>query len=301
MTVSINLVDVQLLVRDVAARAINPHFQALRPDQISEKSVGEVVTSVDLQAERLLTEGLQALTPQIAVLGEEAAAADPGLLDLLVPDATLWLVDALDGTPAYVAGSPDHAVMVALVDGGETVAAVIYQPQYDVMLTAERGEGAYVDGVRLWREPSARPLAALHGGVLRRFLDQPTRQAIDGAAHRFGDLTPGSTCAGVEYPLIALGERDFLLFWRTLPWDHAAGALLVAEAGGVARRLDGSDYSPTRPGEGLLVAGDGEMYDAVLRGLNLDSLERQAKPTAAPIADPSTQPARTSDSQWAPR
>lgn len=91
------------------------------------------------------------------------------------------------------------------------------------------------------------------------------------------------------------------MFWRTLPWDHAAGALLISEAGGVARRLDGSDYAPTRPGEGLLVAGDGEMYGAVVRGLDLDSLERQARPTAAPSVDPSTQPASTSDSQWAPR
>lgn len=196
MTPGIDLADVQRLVREVAASAINPHFRALEPAQIAEKSVGEVVTTVDRQAEHLLTQGLRALTPQLPVLGEEAAAADPRLLDLLVPDATLWLVDPLDGTPAYVAGSPDHAVMVALVDRGQTVAAVIYQPQYDVMFTAERGRGAYVDGVRLWREPSARPLAALRGGVLRRFLDQSTREAIDGAAYRFGDLTPGSTCAG---------------------------------------------------------------------------------------------------------
>ena len=73
----------------------------------------------------------------------------------------------------------------------------------------------------------------------------------------------------MEYPLIAGGVRDFLLFWRTLPWDHAAGALLVSDAEGVARRLDGSHYTPVRPGEGLLVSGDEVMHSRVFAGLEL--------------------------------
>ena len=257
------------LLRDVAEEAINPWFRHLTDTDVSEKSPGEIVTRVDREAEALLVRGLGRLLPRAPLIGEEGAADDPAVLGLLDSPGPVWLVDPLDGTAAFVAGSADHAVMVALVDGGQTVASCIYQPQHDRMFLAELGGGAFADGVRLRRTPSEADLASLRGGVLRRFLDDPPRAAVEAAAHRFGDLTPGTTCAGVEYPLIAGGVRDFLLFWRTLPWDHAAGALLVTEAGGVARRLDGSDYTPVRPGEGLLVCGDEAMHGRVSGGLGL--------------------------------
>ena len=265
----VDLDAVAQLLRDVAEEAINPRFRHLTDADAVEKSPGEVVTMVDREAEALLVRGLDRLLPRVPVIGEEDAADRPAVLDLLAAPGPVWLVDPLDGTPAFVAGSPEHAVMVALVDGGQTVVSAIYQPQHDRMFVAERGSGAFADGVRLRRTPSTSDLALLRGGVLRRFLDDRTRAAVDAAAHRFGDLTPGTTCAGVEYPLIAGGVRDFLLFWRTLPWDHAAGALLVAEAGGVARRLDGRDYTPARPGKGLLVSGDDAMHSRVFAGLGL--------------------------------
>lgn len=268
-SVRLDLDAVARLLRDVAEEVINPRFRELTDQDVSQKSPGEIVTIVDREAEAFLLRGLGRLMPRVPVIGEEDASDRPAVLGLLEAPGPVWLVDPLDGTPAFVAGSPDHAVMVALVDGGETVASVIYQPQHDRMLIAERGSGAFADGVRLRRTPSSSDLASLRGGVLRRFLDDRTRAAVDAASHRFGELTPGTTCAGVEYPLIAQGVQDFLLFWRTLPWDHAAGASLVTEAGGVARRLDGSDYTPARPGEGLLVTGDEVMHGLVFEGLGL--------------------------------
>lgn len=267
--VRLDLDDVAQLLREVAEEVINPRFGQLTDEDVSEKSPGEIVTTVDREAEAFLVQGLGSLMPQVPVIGEEDASDQPATLGLVNAPGPVWLVDPLDGTSAFIAGSPDHAVMVALVDGGQTVASVIYQPQHDRMLIAERGSGAFADGVRLRRTPSGSDLASLRGCVLRRFLDDRTRTAVDAAAHRFGDLTPGTTCAGIEYPLIAQGVQDFLLFWRTLPWDHAAGALLVNEAGGVARRLDGSDYTPSRPGEGLLVCGDELMHGLVFEGLGL--------------------------------
>jgi fructose-1,6-bisphosphatase/inositol monophosphatase family enzyme len=266
---ALDLDGVAQLVRDAATEVINPRFGALKAEDVSEKAPGEIVTSIDRDAEAFLVVGLGRLTPHVPVIGEEAAAHQRGMLGLLDEPGLVWLVDPLDGTRAFVSGSPDHAVMVALVDGGRTVAAVIYQPQHDRMFIAERGSGAFADGVRLHRTPSSADLASLRGGVLRRLLDERTRTAVDAASHRFGDLTPGTTCAGVEYPLIAEGQQDFLLFWRTLPWDHAAGALLVTEAGGVARRLDGHDYTPSRAGEGLLVSGDEVMHRLIFEGLGL--------------------------------
>jgi fructose-1,6-bisphosphatase/inositol monophosphatase family enzyme len=82
-------------------------------------------------------------------------------------------------------------------------------------------------------------------------------------ARAFGTVTRGSRAVGVEYPRIATGEQEFTLFWRTLPWDHAPGSLLVTEAGGVAARLDGTPYRPGRPADGLLVAADEECWHRV--------------------------------------
>ncbi len=256
------------MVRDVAAQVHVPAFgQGMAGE---EKSPGEFVSRVDRVAERLLTDGLAELTPGLPVVGEEAVSADPSLLGALHGDRPVWVVDPLDGTTQFLAGSPDHAIMLALVDRGRTVAAVVHQPQHGRTYTAELGSGTWRDGVRLRRAP-AEPgdLAALRGAVLRRFLPPDARGAVEANEDRFGDLAPRTTCAGVEYPRIVEGRADFLVFWRTLPWDHAPGALLLAEAGGVTLRPDGSTYRPDDDRSGLLAAADGATARAVLTGLGL--------------------------------
>jgi fructose-1,6-bisphosphatase/inositol monophosphatase family enzyme len=76
---------------------------------------------------------------------------------------------------------------------------------------------------------------------------------------------PGLMSAGVEYPMIVAGERDFAFYWRTLAWDHAPGVLFVNEAGGKAARPDGSAYWPTIEGNGLLVAASPDRWEAAHR------------------------------------
>lgn len=258
------------LIRDVADAVITPRFNALHDGDVSEKSPGELVTIADTEAETLLAAGLQELLPGVPVVGEEAASLDPLLHDVLPGAPLAWLVDPLDGTPGFVTGSADHAVMVALLAWGETIASWIYQPQYGALYVAERGSGAYRNGVRLSREPVVgRSLINLRGGVYRNFLDAEVSAAVQANEHRFASLEPLSGCAGVEYPRLVSGGADFLLYWRALPWDHAAGALLLQEAGGVARRIDGRDYHPGQPGRGLLVASDPASWHEVREGLGL--------------------------------
>lgn len=92
---------------------------------------------------------------------------------------------------------------------------------------------------------------------------------VDRSARAFGRLTASTTCAGVAYPRLVEGREDFLLFWRTLPWDHAPGSLLLTEVGGVAVRPDGTPYRLTTGGTGLLAAADPQTADVVLSGLGL--------------------------------
>lgn len=258
-----DLGEVVALVEQVARQVHRPLFRTGVEQQ--EKAPGELVSRVDREAEALLTAGLLVLTPGAVVVGEEAVSADPSLLHALQGTAPVWLVDPLDGTSAYLAGSPDHAVMVALVDRGETVAAVVHLPEHGRTYAAERGSGTWRDGTRV-RPSTGDPL---RGAVLRRFLDEPTRAAVDENAWRFGDLTPHSTCAGVEYARLLDGQADFVLFWRTLPWDHAPGALLIAEAGGAALRPDRTPYRPDDDLVGLLAVSAAPIAHQVLMDLGL--------------------------------
>lgn len=268
MPVAVDLEDVAALVRDVAERIHVPLFAS--GVEAEEKSPGELVSRVDREAEVALAGGLQDLTPGVPVVGEEAVGADRSLLGALQEDRPVWLVDPLDGTSQFLAGSPDHAIMLALVQAGRTVCAVVHQPQHGRTYTAEAGSGTWRDGTRLVRTPPAEDdLRLLRGAVLRRFLDTQARQAVDASTARFGDLTPVSTCAGIEYPRLVEGGADFLLFWRTLAWDHAPGVLLLTEAGGAALRRDGQAYRCDDRHAGLMAAADARTARAVLAGLAL--------------------------------
>jgi fructose-1,6-bisphosphatase/inositol monophosphatase family enzyme len=137
--------------------------------------------------------------------------------------------------------------MVAHVRRGETTAAWIWQPAAKVMYQAELGAGTTRNGI-----PIVRPLAALtagnlRGSVLTKFLDAPTMERVDMNRHRFRSVGPGTRSAGIDYPRLVEGEQDFVVFWRTLPWDHAPGAFLVNESGGCVLRLNG-DVLLAKPG-----------------------------------------------------
>lgn len=264
----IDLDQVADLVREVAAQVHIPLFGI--GVESEEKSPGELVSRVDREAETLLAVGLRDVSPGVPVVGEEAASGDGAVVAVLRNEGYVWLVDPLDGTREFLDGSPDHAIMLALVESGRTVSAIVHQPQHGRTYMAETGGGTWRDGTRVRREPAdPADLSLLRGGVLRRFLDDDTRQAVDANASRFGDLKPATMCAGVEYPRIIEGQADFLLFWRTLAWDHAPGTLLLAEAGGVAVRPNGSPYRSDDDLLGLLAAADGATAEAVLDGLGI--------------------------------
>lgn len=246
-------------MREASAAEIEPRWNQLRQGDIRSKSAGELVTVADEAAERMLTARLRDLTPTIPVVGEEACAAQPELLRELA-GTSAWLVDPVDGTSNFIDGGTDWSVMVALVQEGRTCLSWIWRPLADRMYVAERGAGAECNGSAILRAPpAAGDESGLRGAVFTRFFDRERAATIASNSARFGSVVEGS-CAGFDYPALVEGGRDFLLFWRSLPWDHAPGTLLVQESGGYSRRLDGSDYLPAEESFGLLAAADEDTW-----------------------------------------
>lgn len=256
MTATPDLGAVADAIREVAAQVVLPRFRQLAEGEVTEKGPGDLVTVADVETERALTSFLAGHLAGSTVIGEEAVAADPRLLDAARSLDQVWVIDPIDGTANFVAGSPDFAVMVALIEGGATTASWIYQPVTDRMFTAVRGGGAFVDGHPLARPPAPVDLADLHGVIVGRLLEPGARARANGRLAAVGLMSANRSAAGINYPDVAEGGVDFVVYWRTLVWDHAPGALLVEEAGGRVARLDGSPYEPWSDRTGLIVAAD---------------------------------------------
>src|SRR3546814_6969349 len=139
------------------------------------------------------------------------------------PSTTLFrsLGDPIDGTSGFVDGSPDHAVMVALLDEGVTEAAWVLQPAHDRLWVAARGQGVTVDGVPVRRAPAPSDPGELLGIVKTRYVGGTQAELLRERSSGFGAVDQGPGAAGIEYPALVAGDVDFVLYWRVLPWDHA--------------------------------------------------------------------------------
>lgn len=230
---------VEAIMREAAERAILPHYQTLRADQIEAKAADDAVTVADHAAEAILSDLLGKLLPEAAIVGEEAAHADTAVLDRL-GDALCWIIDPLDGTNNFANGKPPFGILVALAERGETIGGWIYDPLRQRFCHAERGTGAWIGDERITARASGAspPIAA----ISLVFADADKREALKTHIAPHYTLVDIPRCAAEQYPRIVLGENDITIFERTLAWDHAAGVLFLNEAGGKVCRPDGSPY-----------------------------------------------------------
>ena len=259
------------ILAEAARVEIMPRFKALADGEVRLKSSAfDPVTEADEAAERAISAALRESFPGALIVGEEAASADPSLLDRLGDAPLAFVVDPIDGTRNFIAGLPLFGVMAAAILQGEIVAGVIHDPVCQDTVHALQGEGAWL--VRDGRAPrrlhvaAPVPLERMECIVGTHFLPEPLRSKVLVNLPRLGSAT-WLRCAAHEYRMAAAGFCHALFFNRLMPWDHAAGWLLHQEAGGYSAHFDGRGYQPMHTAGGLICAPDRASWEMVREGL----------------------------------
>ncbi len=209
--------------------------------EISLKNKIDLVTEIDIASERLIKNLITSHYPKHQILAEEG-----GEYSLNSSSQYRWIVDPLDGTTNYVHGLPFFCVSIALEKAGEVICGVVYDPIHDELFAAERGSGATLNGRAIKVSSVAEINRALlvtgfpydiHTDELNninnfiRFIK--TAQAI----RRLGS-------AALDLCYVACGRMEGFWELKLKPWDMAAGALIVQEAGGCVTRFDGEAFNP---------------------------------------------------------
>lgn len=250
-------------VREASRREILPKFRHLAPEEINTKAnPWDLVTEADQAAEVAIAKAFKKILPNAAFIGEEAVATQPHLLNSIGNADMCIIVDPIDGTSNFAAGLAVFGVIVAVVERGETVFGLLYDPVMDDWTFAHRGEGAwYVSDnnapSRLSTRPS-RPLGQTSGFLPLGQCDNKARKAFMDQFAQIGQLNT-INCSCHEYRMLASGELDFLVSSTLNPWDHAAGQLVLQEAGGWSCVDDNSAYSPVLQKGRMVAAGTEEL------------------------------------------
>lgn len=254
---TIDIQAVTYCIEEATRTLVMPRFARLSAGDVEAKATpgdaDDVVTVVDREVEIHLSVALKAIEPSAQVIGEEATHRRPELLRLLDTDAPLWIIDPIDGTKNFARGDTAFGVMVAYVVSGSTLAAWITLPGRRQTFVAQAGSGTYLNGARV-QSPSRIDGNRPRGAVLNRYMPgQLGKRVADALSPRIENKPPSGSAA-IEYTDILQGRRDFVVYYRLLPWDHAAPALILTEAGGQVSHIDGRAYSPRSDNQLTVVA-----------------------------------------------
>lgn len=231
--------------------------------EVTSKGPRDIVTDADLASERAILDIITARFPDHAIVSEEGKHN----ADLLAPRPT-WIIDPLDGTSNYAHRFPYFSVTLALVQGGEALAGVVYDFLRREMFWAEKGQGAFRQNAGEAPEPlrvSPRTdfSQALIGVGWPR--DPAARQTTMEAVRRLGTACHTLRSLGtaaLELAEVAAGGLDGFYHLILQPWDVAAGALLIWEAGGQITTPTGG---PWRLDSRSTVASNGQLQAALLK------------------------------------
>lgn len=223
--------------------------------QVESKSRNDFVSEVDHAAEAAIIQELRNRFPSHAILAEESGEQGSGDFQ--------WIIDPLDGTTNYLHGFPQFSISIALKHKGQLECGVVYDPLREELFTAARGQGAQLNDRRL--RVATRP--SLEGALIGTGFPFRDHRHLDVYLEMFKAMTmttaglrrPGSAALDLAY--VAAGRTDG--FWEIglSPWDCAAGALLITEAGGTITDFGGGNrFLDT----GNMIAGNLRIHRAML-------------------------------------
>ena len=242
--------------------------------RVDKKGTIDLVTEVDLECERMCREVIAARFPEHDVLAEEMSSSPTER----ATSTHRWVFDPLDGTTNYAHGLPIFCASLALEIEGRPEAAAIYDPTRRELFTAERGEGAYLNGTRLHVSRADHLIDSL---LVTGFPYDVHKQADDlvglfGAFLSTARAVRRLGSAALDLCYVAAGRFDGFWEQHLQPWDVAAGALVVGEAGG---RITGMDGSAFEPAAAHLVATNGRVHDEILAVIRRFQAERSRQRT----------------------
>ena len=229
------ILNIAVRAARAAGRVTMRFFDRIDTIKVSSKSRNDFVTDVDRAAEVAIIQELRGKFPNHAILAEESGAHGGNEFE--------WIIDPLDGTTNYLHGFPQWSISIGLRVRGRMELGVVYDPLREELFTAERGGAAQLNDRKI-RVSSRRGLEGALIGTGIPFREQAhldvylamLRAMIEDTA---GIRRPGS--AALDFAYVAAGRLDGFWELNLSPWDFAAGALLVAEAGGTVTDLAGGD------------------------------------------------------------
>ena len=225
--------------------------------EIRYKGEIDLVTEVDLLSEALIMKRIRRTFPGHDILAEESPETTNG-------SCYRWIIDPLDGTTNYAHGFPIFCTSIALEVEGEILLGAVYNPMLKELFLAEKGEGAFLNGDRL----SVSRTADLSKGLLATGFPYDLREDRNNNMNYFRALAMSAQAirragaAALDMAYLAAGRFDGFWELKPMPWDTAAGWLLVTEAGGVVTDLFGAPYGVRSP---HILAGNGAINEQMLR------------------------------------
>ncbi|MGE0765958.1 MAG: inositol monophosphatase [Hyphomicrobiaceae bacterium] len=263
---TVDMLGVARIMREVAAEEILPRWRNLAAGDVRTKSkAGDLVTVADQAAEIALAHRLSDVLAGSRVIGEEAVAADPDVLQHFNRSEPVWIVDPIDGTRNFTEGGPTFDVMVGLVVAGRPVAGWIYAPAEDTLYMGEAGSGAEVHratGITPIEAPRHLELSDFEGILGSNAFTMRGKPDPKSVSHMFRGYTR-PTCAGHNYGRLLSGASQFLINFSTHSWDHMPGIAIATAAGFHAARHDGAPFDPLDRLGGVLVAPSPETWEAI--------------------------------------
>ncbi|PKO33548.1 MAG: inositol monophosphatase [Betaproteobacteria bacterium HGW-Betaproteobacteria-7] len=242
-----------------AGQIINRASNDLDLLKVTTKQPNDFVTEVDKAAEAAIIETLLEAYPGYGILAEES-----GRRVAKGDEEYQWIIDPLDGTTNFIHGLPQYAISIALAKGNSIEQAVIFDPNRNELFTASKGAGAFLNErrIRVSRRSKLHESLIGTGFPYRMFEHIDLYLAIfkELAQKTAGQRRPGAASLDLAY--VACGRYDGFWEFGLAPWDMAAGALLVAEAGGLISDLRGeANYLET----GNVVAGTPKVFLPLLK------------------------------------